>query len=89
MPESFNDYVKMKEEVANDIMSRLHPILGELQQGQNDLKKQIEPMSNIFVNVDGAFNVSKWIFIGLAGVGVGLGGLYAIIYEIKLFFRTH
>jgi hypothetical protein len=59
---------------------------------KNELKifrDQMNPIIEVFTNMNGSFNVAKWMLIGLAAIGAGLGGLYAIIYEIKLFFRSH
>ncbi len=51
--------------------------------------RDVAPMLSIFNNFDGAFNVSKWIFLALAAIGAGLGGLYLIIQEIRKFWITH
>lgn len=51
MSENVELYAKIKQEVENDIMARLHPILKEIQTGQNtfvkefsDFKKQMAPI---------------------------------------------
>jgi len=51
--------------------------------------KDVAPMLNIFTNFDGAFNVTKWMMVGLAAIGAGLGGLYLLILEIKKFWIIH
>lgn len=50
---------------------------------------EVKPLLNVFSNVNGAFNVTKWILIGLAAIGAGLTGLYYLIGELKKFWITH
>lgn len=48
--ESFNDYKKMQEEVENNLMTRLHPILTEIQTGLHENTKATNKIND---KVDG------------------------------------
>lgn len=107
MPESFNQYEKMKAELSNELSLSFHQLLMDNLNATNNARKEnlesekrlndkisclefkIQPVVNIFNNVDGAFNVAKWILIGLAAIGAGIGGLYLIITEVKKFWVNH
>ena len=60
------EYRKMKEEISNDIMSRLHPTLQSLQNEVSALRMDVAPMAKIFGNVNGFDKVIKWILIRFA-----------------------
>ena len=77
------EYQQLKEDIENDIMVRLHPMLKELLEGQAEIRKKLNPMYEIFDSVSGWNKISIWILKGLMMIGGAILGLYGILEFIK------
>lgn len=93
MPE-FDEYQKIKLEVENNVMTRLHPILLEIQTGQNNLQKAMDKLTDKVEPVVVAYKAAQkfgkfadWITKNVFKIILFLGSIAAALLYIKEFLN--
>lgn len=90
----FEQYQKMQIEIENNIMTRLHPILLEIQTGQVDLQKAMQKLSDKVEPVVVAYKAAQkfgkfadWITKNVFKIILFLGSIAAALLYIKEFLN--
>lgn len=86
----FDQYERIKKEVTNDIMARLHPILNEIREAQTQNSKdvkalsvKIEPVLDIIQNATGFNRIGLGLLKLLIMIGAAIGGLYVVFEFLR------
>lgn len=77
----------LKERKQNKYHQEILDAIEGIREEIRQMGKKVDPMYEIFGSVQGFNGVAVWIMKILAGIGVTIGGIYAIIEFFKRLAR--